>query len=81
MQENRRHQKNITLTDEQMKFIEANFGKMSIGQISKLLGVGYNKIHNNLRMVGKVKTLQAKVVSFDNNGYFDVDKFARYYNY
>jgi len=79
--ENRRYQKNITVTEEQMKFIESNFGKMPIGQIAKMLGIGYNKVHNNLRMVGKVKTLQAKVVSFEKNGYFDVDRFAQYYNY
>lgn len=77
----KRVQKNTTLTKEQFDFVNANFGKISIGEISKMLGLGYNKIHNNLRLIGKVKTVQAKVVKMETNGYFDVDKFAELYRY
>ena len=77
----KRWQKNITLTEEQLKFIELHHGKMSIGQISKMLGLPYGKVHNNLRLLGKVNPLQPKVVKMEKNGYFDVDSFGKLYNF
>lgn len=77
----KRWQKNITLTEEQLNFIELHHGKMSIGKISKMLGLPYGKVHNNLRLLGKVNPLQPKVVKMEKNGYFDVDSFGKLYNF
>jgi hypothetical protein len=72
----KRWQKQITLTPEQREFVESNLGKMDIGSIAKMLGLGYNKVHNNLRLMGKVKLRpKAKVVQM--KGYFDVDTFYK----
>lgn len=68
----KRWQKNLTITKEQRKYIENNYGKMSIGELSKMLGLGYNKVHNNLRLLNKVKTRTARIIKMD--GYFDIDK-------
>lgn len=72
-----RKQTNITLNEEQKKFVLDNFGKMNIGEISKMLGLGYNLVHNNLRVMGKVKTKMTKVIKMD--GMFDIDSFGKFY--
>lgn len=74
-------QKNQTITDEQRKFAEANIGKMHIGEISKMLGISYNKLHNNLRLLGLVGSRKHEAVVVDFNEYFDIDSFGKYYNY
>lgn len=71
-------QVNMTITQEQKEYVEKNFGIMSIGQLTKMLGLTYNKLHNNLRLMGKVKT-KAKVVHID--GCFNEDEFFKNYNY
>ena len=76
-----RKQKNLTITKEQADFIIANDGNMSISKLSKMLGISSNKVINNRYVLGLVKHEQAKVVQFDKDGYFDVDKFGRYYNF
>lgn len=79
---NRRWQKNFTLPKEQLDVvIERYESKVSIKQICKELGLTYNKVHNNLRLAGKVKPLQPKVVQFEKNGYFDIDRFGLYYKF
>lgn len=77
----RRRQKNITLTNEEKEFVLSNIGEMNLRQISKKLEINYNKLHNNARLLGLVKDLKPKVVQFDDNGYFNIDKFAKYYNF
>ena len=77
---NYRTQKNVTLTEEQQKFATDNYGKMNNVEIAKMLGLSYNKLYFNLRVIGLIKE-QAKVINIDTNGYFDVDKFAELYRY
>ncbi len=82
MKQYARLQRNITLTAEQQEFIKSNHGKVNIGTLSKMLGLKYNKVHNNLQLMGLVESRKntAKVVKMD--GYFDVDHFQRtYYEY
>lgn len=75
-----RWQKNITLSNEQVDFIKSNLGKMNVREISKILNVGYNKVHKNLRLMGKVKIKNPKVIKMDNC--FDIDmESKKYYSY
>lgn len=74
-----RVQKNITITKEQREFAKANHGKMSIGQLSKRLGITYNVLYKNLGLMGMVKQRKCAVVKL--NGYFDADKFFNLYAY
>lgn len=77
----RAEQKNLTITKEQQQFLKANHGKMNNAMLAKMLGLTYNKTHNNLRLLGLVepKKSTAKVVNFKK--YFDVDKFGKQYQY
>ncbi len=74
-----RVQKNITISDEQKKFIENNHGKMNIGELSKMLGLTYNVTHKNLGLMGMVKKRKARIVTME--GYFDLEEFAKKYKY
>ena len=74
-------QKNLSVTDEQRKFIEANHGKMEIRQIAVMLGLNYGKTYHNIKLMGLTKPMQSKVIKMDEH-YFDVDNFAKkYYNF
>lgn len=73
-----RYQRNITVSPEQKKFIEENYNKMSIGQLSKMLGLTPNKTYNNMKIIFNMPT-KGKVVPME--GYFDVDAFGKLYNY
>jgi len=79
--ETQRWQKRVTVSNEQIAFIKSNHGKMSLSQISKMLGLSVGVVHNNMRVVGLIKPKQAKIINFDRNGYFDVDEFQKLYNY
>ncbi len=81
MQQKRRYQKNITLTKEQVDYINENFGKISLIQMARNLGVDYNKVHCNARLLGKVNPLGIREFNFNKNGYFDIGKFKKYYEY
>ena len=71
---------NKTISPEQEEFIKSNFGKMNISALSKMLGLTYNKVHNNMKLMGLcTPRKQAKVVKME--GYFDMDEFAKHYNY
>lgn len=72
-----RIQKNITVNEEQKKFIKENHGKMCNRDIAKMLGLGYTKVHRNMLLMGMVKQkpTTAKIVTM--KGYFDVDDYAK----
>jgi len=72
-------QKNTSLSEEQLEFLKLNKGKMSIGQIAKMLGISYGIAHNNLKLLGLYSPRTAKVIKID--GCFDVEDFAKYYKY
>lgn len=74
-----RKQKNLTISQEQKDFIEAHAGVMNNTQLSKYLGLTVNIISANKKLLGLVKPLEARVVNFDRNGYFDVDQFGKLY--
>lgn len=74
-------QKNISISAEQMKFINNNFGKMNISKLSKSLGINYNKVHNNMRLMGLVNPRKQQVKVIKMEGYFDMDEFAKKYTY
>lgn len=82
MSEERRIQKNITITPEQVEFARLNYGKMTNAALAKMLGVGYNKTLNNLRIMKLYtpKPYEGKVIEM--KGYFfDVDMFGKFYEY
>lgn len=82
MKQHVRIQRNITFTNEQQEYVKANHGKVNIGTLSKMLGLKYNKVHNNLQLMGLVESRKntAKIVKM--RGYFDIDDFQRkYYEY
>ena len=72
-------QKNTTLSKEQLEFLKVNKDKMSVGKLAKMLGIGYNKAHNNLKLLGLYKPRTAKVVKME--GMFDEEEFFKKYNY
>ena len=72
-------QKNTTLSKEQLEFLKVNKDNMSVGEIAKMLGIGYNKAHNNLKLLGLYSPRTAKVIKME--GFFDVEDFAKFYKY
>jgi len=72
---------NKTISPEQEDFIKANHGNMNIATLSKMLGLTYNKCHNNMKLMGLCtpRKKENKVVKME--GYFDIDTFEKYYNY
>lgn len=82
-----KRQKTVTLSIEQQEYLKANYGKISITSLAKMLGLKYNKTLNNLIVMGVHKETDVtqqpidmcKVVNF--NKCFDVDKFGKYYDY
>lgn len=69
-------------------------GQLSISQLSVMLGLSKNVIYNNMKVLKLtnhpvvkipkpkykiVDQTECRIVNFDRNGYFDVDKFAKYY--
>ena len=73
-----RQNKNITLTDSQVKIVTDNFKKVNIRTLSNMAGVTYNKMYNNLRLMGYVNLPNESIL--ESNGYFNLDQFAKYYN-
>jgi len=77
MAQNNRLQKNVTVTPEQLEYIKLNFDKMGTSGISKMLGISYNKVRNNLSVIGMIPTTKGRVVAME--GYFDSDEFFKHY--
>lgn len=76
-----RVQKNLTITAEQVDYIKANYGKMNISTLAKMLGLKYNKVYKNLVVMEKHKSKSYNGIVVDMKDFFDVDKFGKYYNY
>jgi len=76
-----RKQRNVTLTEQQLSFVLESLGKKTIGQMAKEINVGYGKIYKNLRVMGKIIPEGEKEICFEKDGYFDVDKFGKLYNF
>ena len=72
-----RQQQNITLTESQVKIVTDNFLKVNIRTLSNMAGVTYNKMYNNLRLMGYVNRTDDSVTEPDGN--FNLDQFAKYY--
>ena len=76
-----RVQKNITLSSEEIeKIIECRKQKTPITKISQILKVPFNKVHNNMRLLGLVQE-RKKRRNVDGNIFFNVDDFGRYYRW
>lgn len=72
-------QKKITLPQEKIEVVTENFGKMKNRELARMIGVTYGILHNNLRLLGFVKTKHVEEeVSPDM---FDVDDFGKHYAY
>lgn len=83
----RRYQRNVTISKEQELFAKANYGKMTNIALAKMLGIGYGKTLNNLKVMGLYEPKGITQLSFnfckvvDMQEYFDVDSFGKYYDY
>lgn len=75
----KRFQKNVTLSIEQEIFLKENFGKLNLGEIAKSIGVTYNKLHNNARLLGLVKSRIH--INEDKNGVFNEESFFKHYTF
>lgn len=84
---NRRQQKNVTMSKEQAEYAKANYGKMNISTLSKMLGLSYNKTHSNLKVMGLHVPKQDKPLDLNIGKvvkmkvYFDENEFFKYYEY
>lgn len=72
-------QKNTTLTEQQLEFLKANKGILTVRQIASALGMGYNKIHNNLKLLGLYSPRTTR--EGKSEGCFDIEDFAKHYKY
>lgn len=85
----RRYQRNVTISKDQEEYARANYGKMTNAHLAKMLGIGYAKALNNLKVMGlyEPKGVSVTQLSFhfckviNMIEYFDVDKFGKYYDY
>lgn len=75
----RRTIKNITLTDSQVNFLKNNYTIMTYSKMSKILCVHHSKLIENARLLGIEK--RKKTIDFNNNGFFDADKFFNHYSF
>ena len=75
----RRTIKNITLTDLQVDFLKKNYSIMTYSEMSKSLGVHHSKLIENAKLLGIEK--RTKNIDFNNNGFFDIDKFFNHYSF
>lgn len=73
----KRWQKNITLSEDQLRYLKDNFNKKCFRDISSFLGVTYNKLHNNARLLGMVKTRSC--ADKGTGDLFDEDNFFKNY--
>lgn len=93
MEKDYRKQKFLTVSNEQAEFIKANAGQMSISKLATMLGISKNICYNNMKVLQLTKhprhkpkykiplNEKCKVIDFSRNGYFDIDKFSKLYNY
>lgn len=72
---------NMTISEEQAAFVKANYGKMNIPEISKMLGLTYNKVHNNMKLMGLCTPRKKETPVVNMEDYFNMDEFAKHYNY
>jgi len=74
-----RIQHNITLSDDQIEVIKSEFGKVKNAELAKKIGVTYNKLHNNLRLMKLVVTREDTECHIEGN--FNLREFAKHYKY
>jgi ethanolamine utilization cobalamin adenosyltransferase len=73
--------KKVELNPEQIKLVKANYDKISIDKLAKLVGVTKNILRSRMIEM-KLYNEKSKVnfygYDFDNgNGYFDIDKYVK----
>lgn len=78
-----RTQVNLSVDEKAQEFIKNNVACMSIKEMSRRLGIAYGKLVNNVRLMGvqPKPERQPKITRLEQNGYFDVDSFARKYKF
>ena len=74
-----RLQQNITITEDQVKVVKEKFGTVKNHLLAKEIGVNYGKLSSNLRLLGLTKPRTAKIIQME--GYFDINKFGKHYQY
>jgi hypothetical protein len=77
----KRMNKKVELNPEQIKIVKANYDKISIDKLAKLVGVTKNILRSRMIEM-KLYNEKSKVnfygYDFDNgNGYFDIDKYVK----
>lgn len=76
-------QRNLTISDEQREFIQHNDGKVDVGTLAVMLGLSYNKVQHNRRVLGLVKQRAKviKMVTVNDDELFDLEEFAKAYRF
>ncbi len=75
-----RHQKFLTISPDKIPLIKENHGKIKNRDLAKIIGVSYNKLHNNLRILGFVHRRDGSQPKLSND-YFNVEEFGKHYSY
>ncbi len=72
-----RQNKNLTITKKQEAKLRRWHGKINNREIAQKLGLTYNVLYNNIKVLGlhKSKGKECKA------GYFDIDKWAKEFIY
>lgn len=72
---------NLTISEEHQKYLLENWNNMSLNKLSRELKITPGKLSHNAKVLKLVKDYSHRTPVFELNGYFDVDKFGKYYSY
>ena len=72
----------ITVTEKEKELILLYHGKMKNKELAKQVGISYSKLKSNIRSLGLIKKRGKVVAMFQQKEeMFDLDQFAKYYNF
>lgn len=77
-------QRKLSVTPAQVDIIQATHGQLSCQELSKLpefAGISAGKIQSNKVLLGLSEPLKKKVINFETNGFFDIKKWGKVYNW
>lgn len=76
-------QKNVTLTDDQIKVLKENVAKKTAREIAKMLGTSPNRVQANKELLGLSEpvTYNRNNDFSDKNGNFDIEKWRKNFIY
>lgn len=66
----------VTLNEQEQQYLIENYKRKTLEQIARDLNISSRKLRKNKELLIED---EPEEISFDNGGYFDVDKFQKYY--